>query len=129
MNSLQGYFFGVAEKHHGYEHDFIESMFETSFLGDVLIDDRGHPIWREHRPGEHELPDHPQRVDGPDQLDQYGWPKTEREGSTMAAAQPLTAAPPKPAAQSRMTLAAVTKGKVKKPHRVVGYGPEGIGKS
>ncbi|MDP2270897.1 MAG: ATP-binding protein [Archangium sp.] len=129
MNSLQGYFFGVAEKHHGHEPDFIESMFETSFLGEVQVDDRGQPIWRTHRPGEHDLPDHPQRADGPGELDEYGWPKTEREGSTMTAAQPLTAAPPKPAAQSRMTLAAVTKGKVKKPHRIVGYGPEGIGKS
>lgn len=35
-------------------------------------------------------------------------------------------APPVP---SRMSLAKVTKGKQKKPHRVVGYGPEGIGKS
>lgn len=30
---------------------------------------------------------------------------------------------------SRMSLAKVTKGKLKKPHRIVGYGPEGIGKS
>lgn len=45
----------------------------------------------------------------------------------MSAAQPLkpaTAAPP-----SRMSLGAVQKGRVQKPHRIVLYGPEGIGKS
>lgn len=38
--------------------------------------------------------------------------------------KPATVAPP-----SRMTLGAVQKGRVAKPHRVVLYGPEGIGKS
>lgn len=52
----------------------------------------------------------------------------------MTAAQPLkppSTAPPKSAAvtPSRMSLASVTTGREKKPHRVVIYGPEGIGKS
>ena len=49
----------------------------------------------------------------------------------MAAAQPLAAPTPKSTAAppSKMTLGAITRGKVKKPHRIVGYGPEGIGKS
>jgi hypothetical protein len=43
--------------------------------------------------------------------------------------KPKEAATPPPAAQKRMTLAAIKKGKIDKPIRVVMYGTEGIGKS
>lgn len=47
--------------------------------------------------------------------------------TTPAPVIPDRAAPPPP--QSRMSLASVQKGKIQKPHRIVIYGPEGIGKS
>lgn len=52
--------------------------------------------------------------------------KTEREGSNMNAAQPLK---PSTAPPSRMALSAVKRGRVEAPHRILMYGPEGIGKS
>lgn len=52
-----------------------------------------------------------------------------KEKVTMSAAQPLTKPAAGSPAQSRMVLTAVQKGRVAKPHRVVLYGPEGIGKS
>lgn len=122
----------VVEKHHGAEA--VLELFETDFFGTPRLDDDGVAIWRERAPYlEPELEAElfarvfPQRVDGPDELDQYGWPKP-KEKVTMSTAQPLKPAAPAPA-QSRMSLSAVQKGRVAKPHRVVLYGPEGIGKS
>lgn len=51
----------------------------------------------------------------------------ERGDTRMNAPTQSTLAAPSPA--SRMSLAKVTKGKLKKPHRIVAFGPEGIGKS
>lgn len=52
-----------------------------------------------------------------------------KEGSTMTAAQPIKPSTAPPVIPSRMTLANVQKGKRQRPHRVIQYGPEGIGKS
>lgn len=101
MNSLDAYFLAIAEKHHGHEPDFAEALFDLGFL--QHLEPGQIPRWREQSNG-----------------------STERDGS-MSAAQPLktqTAAPP-----SRMSLGAVQRGRVAKPHRIVLYGPEGIGKS
>lgn len=132
----------VAVKHHGPEA--ITELFEETFGGGVHLDEFGVAIWRAPHDEPEDFPEvelaplppgladakpmhFPQRAPGPRAPQSSN--AQPKEKVTMAATQ--AAAPPKPASapQSRMTLAAVTRGKVKKPHRIVGYGPEGIGKS
>lgn len=104
MNSLDAYFLSVAEKHHGHEPDFAESLFDLGFL--EHLEPGQVPRWRDHS------------TDQP------------KEKVTMnAAPQKPTAAAAVAPAPSRMSLAQVKKGKLARPHRVVLYGPEGIGKS
>lgn len=69
MNSLDRYFLGVADKHHGHQEDFLEEMFVTGLDGVPLVDDENRVRWRsdscEHASGEDDLPNDEDELDVP----------------------------------------------------------------